>query len=381
MDASTAREILTFSKSHEGYEAPIPEDDVVLVSEAEQLVQHAAIAWNRNNARGPEVAGVLRLADVTFDGTGDFQPALSPVEAPQTPQEPPMAETPAEAPQAPQATPQAPQTPDEEFLTRQEPWQDYDGDTVQVVIDALDAAKIEAEAASIFHHVWAYESANKKRERVLDRLAAIAAEFNGGPTTERMEAPVPDTPAAPPPQPPSVDGDGKPPKREDSPPPEKGIDYSDLIAEVEAEILRDRLQTPEPPTEAAPVLPYDFSRVADKEIRELHGAFGAFAYFADTRVLRHEAIAARCRQQADDIVRELLLAVAQYDDKNHERRMTFITAEVESSPHALALRSIQRRHEIFAEAARRERDGYHKLVETLSRQESMRHNEWLRAQK
>lgn len=370
MNATTAREILTFSKSHEGYDAPIPEDDAALVAEAEQLVRQAAIAWNRNNARGPEVAGVLRLADETFDGTGDF----SGDEAPQAAQPPEVPATPAEAPEAPQEAPQAPETPGEEFLTRQEPWMEYDGDAVEVVINALDVAKVEDEAANILHHVWAYENANKGRQRILDHLATIAVEFNGGtpPPADTAEE-QPQEPQAP--EPPA---NGHAP---DSPPPEKGIDYSDLIREVEAEISRDRLHVPQPPTDEAPVFPYDVSRVSDKELRDLHHAFSAYAYFADTRVLRHEAIATRARQQADDIVRELLLTVAQYDDKNHERRMTFITAEVESSPHVVALRSIQRRHEIFAEAARRERDGYHKLVEGLSRQESMRQNEWLRAQK
>lgn len=369
MDATTAREILTFSKSHEGYEAPIPEDDGVLVAEAEQLVQQAAIAWNRNNARGPEVSGVLRLADQSFDGTGEFNGR--PVEAPQTPQEVPVPETPTEAPQAPETAPQVPQTPDEEFLTRQEPWMEYDSDGVEVIINALDVAKADADAGMVLHHVWAYESANKARARVLDHLNTIAAEMNGGPPPEtvedRAEEPHVPVPAPPPPA--------------DSPPPEKGIDYSDLIAEVEAQISRERLHAPEPPTDPAPQLPYDLTSVSDGDLRALHSTFSAYAYYADTRVLRHEAIAMHARQQADDIVRELLLTVANYDDKNHERRMTFITAEVESSPHVVALRGIQRRHEIFAEAARRERDGYHKLVESLSRQESMRHNEWLRAQK
>lgn len=370
---------MTFSKSHEGYEGPIPEDDAVLVSEAEQLVHQAAIAWNRNNARGPEVAGVLRLADDTFDGSGDFNGNSASAEAPQPSPTPETPATPAPAPEAPQTAQEAPETPDEEFLTRQEPWMEYDSDDVETIVNALEAAKTEPEAASIFHHVWAYESANKGRQRILAHLTAIAAEFDGTPIGP-AEAPG-ETAEEQVPGQPSSDGypaDSPPP---DSPPPETGIDYSDLIAEVEAEIGRERLHTPQPPTEDAPALPYDVSRVSDGELRNLHHAFGAYAYYADTRVLRHEAIAARARQQADDIVRELLLTVAQYDEKNHERRMTFITAEVESKPHVVALRKIQRRHEIFAEAARRERDGYHKLVEMLSRQESMRHNEWLRAQK
>lgn len=374
MNVTQAQEILKFSKSHEGYEADIPEADAAVIADAELLVERAAVAWNRNRARGPEVEGVLRLANERFDGSGDF-------EAPEAPEAAEPAETPAEAPQAPPAAPDAPEeTSDEEWRTNQEPWGGYDNDTVAVITAALDATaegnggvnengKIikldDAEIGEILGHVWAYETANKKRDRVLDHLGTLAARMGQPDTQEQNGQPA----------------EQSPPPPSDSPPPEKGIDYSDLIAEVEARIAAERIHVPAPPEGSPVVMPYAIANVSDTELRELHHAFGAYAYYAEYRVQRHEAIAQRARQQADDIVRELLLVVAQYDDRNHERRMTFITAEVESSPHVVALRAIQRRHEVFAEAARRERDSYHKNVEFLSRQESMRHNEFLRGQK
>lgn len=383
MDAALARQILVFAKERQSYEAPIPEEDDALVTEASTLIAQATIAWNRNQARGPEVEGVLRLANPGFDGTGDYRDgaapdaeprniAEAPLPEPAAPgggDEPPAPDVPdvAEEEPEPQPDPQPepePVNPDE-MRARQVPWAEYDDDSEKVIRDALDAALSEPDADDILAHVWAYESANKKRARILGHLAKIAEQRQQQPEPQpetEPEAPQ-EAPAAP--QTPA----------EDSP------DYADLIAEVEAQIASERLHAPEPPTEAAPVLPYDYSRVSDKDIRELHGAFGAFAYYADTRVQLHERIAAHARQQADEIARELLIAVANYDEKGKERRLTQIEAEIESTPAVAELRTIQRRHETLAASHRRERDSYNRTVEFLSRQESMRHNEFLRSQR
>jgi hypothetical protein len=157
------------------------------------------------------------------------------------------------------------------------------------------------------------------------------------------------------------------------------IDYSDLVAEVEEALERERLHVPEPPVDDPPMLPYDYSKVSDADLQSLHAQFSSFAYRANYLLMRDDRIAHIAKMQADEMARELLVATAKYDDHGKERKVSFIEAEIESTAALKKLRSIQRRHEIFAQAHRRERDSYSKLVESMSRLESMRHNVWERS--
>ncbi len=155
--------------------------------------------------------------------------------------------------------------------------------------------------------------------------------------------------------------------------------YRELVRIVKGEQRAEHLHYPEPPTEPAPELPYDWNKLSDEQVRSLHSIFSSFAYRVGKLVTEEEQISLRCKQQADEMARELTLAAAKYDDHNKERKVAFIEAEVESSPDVKAWRRRQRRHEANASAFRQQRDGYHKLVEALSRHETMRDNEWVRA--
>jgi hypothetical protein len=84
---------------------------------------------------------------------------------------------------------------------------------------------------------------------------------------------------------------------------------------------------------------------------------------------------------ADDIHNAILVKLPRYDERDKEKRVALIEAEVESDENIKRWRRRQRKHETFAAAHRNERDSIGRLVDALSRHESMRHQEWERSGK
>lgn len=412
MQAEQARAILAQAKSTESYEGPIPEDDSKAVSEAENLVEMARVAWQQN-VQGPEVEAILRLAEGDFDGhelpqNGNGHGLEQPLEASDN--------------------------TDERIdkMVEEEPWEGYDGDRDKSIRELLMAGmEGEKDPRDLLAHVWAYESANKGRTRILNLVEELRQKLDDEP--ESTHATPDDPPVPPAEETPAADADEAHSNggRDSEPEPEvaratdhgqSGSDgqpeaevpqadisgsetdaagggalggsdddsqsegqedftYPDLVAEVEEELRRNRLHVPEPPTEEAPRLPYDYSKLTDSELQSLHTVFSSYAYRASYLLMLHERAAMIAKMHADELHRELLVSIAKYDDKGKERKITVLEAEIESTPLIKRLRRDQRKHEIFAAAHRQERDSYNKLVESMSRLETMRQNEHERSRR
>lgn len=155
--------------------------------------------------------------------------------------------------------------------------------------------------------------------------------------------------------------------------------YKQLVTDAEEEISRQRMHIPEPPAEQAPQIPWDWTKMSDGELQTLYGIFSAFGYYVDYKLARDSRIALACKQAADELARELLVASVKYDAKGKEIKVTDREAAIEADENVKLWRKRQRRHEAFASALRSERDGYYKLLENLSRHESMRQDEWQRS--
>jgi hypothetical protein len=96
-------------------------------------------------------------------------------------------------------------------------------------------------------------------------------------------------------------------------------------------------------------------------------------------LLREDRVALECKRAADELANELLKAIDKYDDKGKHKTLTLLEKEVEADPHVLNWRRLQYKHDAFTASARRERDSLYKLVESLSRFETMRQQEWQRS--
>jgi hypothetical protein len=428
--ATKARELLTQARKDELYEGPIPEDDDKAISEAAALVEMAKTAWNQY-VRGPEVTAILSIAGEDGD-------------APEHESNPePEPEPEVEIPNPEEAIETKEDLPGDAALTKVEPWEGYANDGVKDIKAGIESALKEypeSELADLLGHIWAYEEANKNRLSVLKYLETVAEEIaNRPPEGEvEIESPLPDEDApetdkidevAPPVPIPDnepisrINSDIQPeevsvePSPEQETPANDGVsdellpgaeiasempinpnarllpeevpqeideepdDYYKLVDHVETELSKERAQVPQSPPEDIPELPWDWTKMTDKELQHLYGVYTSLSYYKNFVLAREERMAMHCKQAADEMHSELLLKLEKYDDHNKPKTMTLLEAEIESLDDVKAWRRRQRKHDIFATAARQERDSYNKIVESLSRLESMRANEWERAGK
>lgn len=430
VNIDTARALLAQGKKDGTFEAPIPEDDAKAIAEANDLVEMAQTAWDQH-VRGPEVEILLRMAS---EGG----------EPEETPKEEPKEEAPKEEPkeEKPEPEPETPAPGDQEKepesgtegtdLANVEPWESYDGEKVSDIISGINAGLkeyTEADFVDLMANVWAYEAAHKNRQTILNRLESIAAQLQSGegikeeePSGEQPveepegEAPTPPededggsesgTPAeadsgaegeepAQPAEEPSGEAEApveeEQPKQEEKPPRRKreqkkedGLgdpDYEQIVRKVEEDMERERVHKPKAPEEDIPDLPWDWTKMTDKELQSFHGIYSAVAYYKGYQLSREERMALHCKAAADELHNALLVALDKYDDHGKEKKVALIEAEVESDENIIKWRRRQRKHEQFAASHRNERDSVGKLVDALSRTESMRHQEYERAGK
>ena len=413
--ADQARALIAQAKQDQTYEGPVPEDDAKAVEEANALVELATDAWN-DMVRGSEVETILRMAAQFESENGD-----APVEAEPEPEKvsarkDPDPDLPVQdaRPDLVQTAAAAFRTDDLDELRKVEPWEGYAdekvGDIVNGVNAAIETYELE-ELYELLRNIWAYESSHRNRKTVLDAVQdvhtqIVEAQRAEGETpyappnqvdrpAEAVEAPAQEPESEPEPAEDEDAGDGETaedqpePDAEPEPEPEAPAQevpagepddvYQRLVADAEEEIRQQRMHIPEPPADAAPEIPWDWTKLSDAELQRLHSTFHGFAYYVDYRYSRESRIALACKQAADEMARELLVAAAKYDEKGKEIRVTFLEAEIEADENVKLWRYRQRRHEAFASALRSEREGYFKLLEGLSRHESMRTDEWQRS--
>lgn len=403
MNAEKAKAILTQAKADETYEAEIPTDEAKLISEAEGLIEMAQQAWDQYT-RGPEVEALLRIANEDFGSDNGNAPAAA---APEPEEETASSEAP---------------VADGDDLSQVEPWDQYDNEKVSDIKAGIEYASksdeySDDELRELMSHVWQYEAAHKNRSTILDYLGEIAAShFGDGGAEEPAESqseeapaeepqadpdeavetevpveeptPEPDPEPEPEPEPEEQPKPKKAPKKPDkkSPPPTVPAaessgdeDFDELIKHVEEELERERLVVPKPPEEEIPEIPWDWTKISAADLQKLYMFYSNLAYYKSYRLSRDERLALHCKQAADELHRDLLNATDKYDENNKQRTMTLLEAEVESDPEVKKWRRRQRQYETFASAARQERDSYNKIVESMSRVETMRHNEWERS--
>ena len=397
MNASQARAILTQAKADETYEADPPEDDAKAVEEAEGLVKMAQDAWDQN-IRGPQVESILRLA--AEDGNGAEPAAESP---------PPKEEESESSSVESQEIESAFGLSDEDMTRMQdeEPWEEYDSEKVSEIVEAVEIGmEADDDPMDLLAHVWVYESAHKGRVRILRRLEEIGAQFGpaaetpGDTESEPSSPDAPDdgsdeegteegqeggeAPSEPASEPPDVEEEPEPAEVPAPDEPAEEIDepeaYRNLLALAEREVSQQRSHVPSaPPSDEDFDLPFDYTTLSDRELQTFYGVYTNLAYYTNYRVLIEEARARLCREAATELFNNLLVNSDKYDDHDKQKTMTILEAEVNSDENVKLWKRRQRKHEAFAKQLHNERDGYNKIVESLSRLETMRHQEFERS--
>jgi hypothetical protein len=415
MEVTTAREIIKRAKADETYEGPIPEDNATLITEAQSLVEMAEQAWAQH-IRGPDVEAILRLAAEGQDGAAADEEQAT---------EEPEAEV-EDAPKAdviPSKLTNAPAN-----LQKSEPWEGYGEYRVSDVTNGLNWYRENDPEAflDLLRHVWAYETSHKNRSRILEFAVEIwkrsggevdaeedveaeattaeseraeeataeataeaeadvdesigdelqAAEEEEGKTSDATDVAERETRPA--------RSEGRPDERKPSTEDRPGGSgaYRKLIEIVERELKNERLDgIPEPPKEEAPELPWKWADVTDTQLQNMHMQYASFAYYKGYVRARDERIALHCKEAADELHNALLVKAPKYDEKGKEIKVTVLEAEISSDSNVKRWRKLQRKHELLAAQAKQEQESYLKLVEALSRLETMRHNAWERSKR
>lgn len=362
MTPDKARAIINQSKIAEVYEGPIPDEDEKAISEAEKLVGMARDAWNQN-VRGPEVESILRIADDEFAGGEEIEEEEEIVEEEEAEIEIEVVEDESEEEQQ------------EESLAS--PWPEYDSlGVVDVVKDISSrAGELFGEELQVFlKGVWEYESATRDRQTILKKLDKLASKIDGDATeedgTDEPEATtevevVEEELSAPTEEPKAFVVDEK--------------TYHAIVRAVEEDLEKDRRHVPEPPSDEAPQLPWDWTKSSDTEIQSLYSYYSLLAYYKSFVLTREERMSLECKRAADELVNQLMKTADKYDEKGKGKRVTEIESEIEADPNVSYWRRLQKKHEAYCAQARRDRNSLYKIVEQLSRFETMRQQEWQRS--
>ena len=425
MHATQARVIIVQARKDEVYEGPIPQDDLKAIEEANALVNMAQQAWDMN-AKGPQVEAILRIAAAEIPEEEKIVTEVSLADAEQTTPDPTLESGVIVQENVPEAVPEVlvdvPETevrverqpeisldPDpvpvairgsSEKLAKVEPWEGYSTDRVPTIVETLQfGLEGEAKPLELLRHVEAYESAHKDRSRILKRVQEFRAKYNGtepqvevvtptdpplqevpevsvenrekvaGPIDnqtdlvteiEKAEKEIPEAPA------PAIDSDN------DS-------DYELMLKFVQDELLGENFHVPKKLPEEKTELPFDLTTLSDRELHAVYGQFSVYAYAASYRMILEEARARKCGHAADEIHKYLLTSAEKYDSQNKPKTMTILEAEIEQNVDIKFWRKAQQKHALFGQVYKNERDSYNRLVESLSRLETMRQNEFLRS--
>lgn len=426
----TARSIIAEAKKNGIFEGPIPEDSEAAQKEAKVIVDMAKLAWEEL-VRGPEVVAILKL-EASDEKEIEEVP---PVEENPRPEEE-IADDVREAEEA-EETDLSKTEPWDDYDDDKIP-------AIKETIDVFVASNDQEKSELLLAHVWEYEFSNKNRQRVfahVNSLKEILDEETSpekdstpeaqGEVTETSESDAPTQDSGEQLSSGDSNADVVPEPEDNEPRQEKSIttgtiiaseiaagsiisdnqirdysimsqeefedklskisyggetekepEYVELIKDVEDQLERERLHIPAPlPPGDQPEVPFDLNELTDKQLRSLHGAFGAYAYRTGYLLMKEEGKARRCKERADDLHRNFLAVIEKQDEHGKQKVIAVLEAEIESLPEVIKWRKRQRMYELQAHSLRAQRDGYLKEGEILSRQETMRHNDWERGRR
>lgn len=141
------------------------------------------------------------------------------------------------------------------------------------------------------------------------------------------------------------------------------------------ETVRDNLPIPKDPPEV-PELPFDFTSLADEELRFLHGAFNACLARAAWLYAINEAGESAAKKIADHYEEEYIINADRKDFGGKPKTAALLKAEAASENSAIVKwRDLEKKHSIKGNKYRRLRDIYESNVERLSREGTLRNDE------
>jgi hypothetical protein len=392
MNAEFARMILKEAAAQGLDDQPISADDEKAVRDAEEIVEMAREAWIQH-VRGKQVKAVLKIAGHLDDSDKLLDPA--------------------------EVDDEDDELIDERInLAHSVPWEDYDTETQEAILEELDRlwkdlSVSDDDFLGILANVLEYEKVHKDRSGLQTKIRKLYKVYLKveGEDDEKTEHSEDHTEAAPEPQDEATEGSREAPRvdeesteKEAEKPiesPVLGRDSTPSQARGEAatnpngndpegirsyqqrakaEVDSQRQVIPRPPTDDPKLVPADWTNLSDKQLQELYSQYAALAFYSSYQLQVEERRAFHARQAVHELKNELRVHIEK-NDENKKRSAGSIEAEVETDQNVKLWLRAQREHEMNANAHRQERDSYIRVVDSLSRFATLRHDEWQRSGK
>jgi hypothetical protein len=142
------------------------------------------------------------------------------------------------------------------------------------------------------------------------------------------------------------------------------------------EFIDKTLPVPVDPNEEEPELPFDLTSISDRELRFLHGAYGAYFSRANYLYSIEEAGLSAAKQIADEHEDEYIATADRKDIGGKPKTGALLKIEAaKADPAILKWRERENNHARRAKRLSRMRDIYEKNVERLSREGTLRYEE------
>lgn len=151
--------------------------------------------------------------------------------------------------------------------------------------------------------------------------------------------------------------------------------YDKLLAEATADVERERMVVPKPPTQRVPEIPEDWSKISDSELRNLYMTYSSLAFYKDYILAVAMRKATLCKQAVEELSNELMTTLPKHDENGKAKTIALLEAEIYSDENVCRWRRRQTSFEMQVTSAKNEKDSFHKIVESMSRLATMRAEE------
>lgn len=269
---------------------------------------------------------------------------------------------------------------EEEAEAMKPPWRGFDGRNVKQLSASLPK-KTDEELA----YVYEYEKANKDRDSIIKLLESLAAErqeeaaeeegegeeeTNADGLTEAEEEAIHEENDTEP----DDEADLRTEELDDE---DFDAEHLEVVQKVIKKIDTENLFVPDPLPEDVIELPFDLTDCSNTEIRKLHGAFNAYSARAAYVLMIEEQCERSCGYIAEQKMAEYIDSIEKIDEETKKpKSVTALEAEAKQDETVSLWLNRKHEHGSVAIAMRKERDMYDKTVTVLSREWTMRSEEF-----
>lgn len=302
------------------------------------------------------------------------------------------------------------------------PWRGYDSRKMEQIIRKLP--KLDDEELA---EVYDYESANKNRQGIMKALAKIAAERQPDPEPEEEEEteespedgytwedlvsfdkdelknlidlndldvskrgnadtlrekiaealdiePDEDDDDDPEDDPAEEETSGREDPEDD---PDDDDEHRRLVAKIKKRVDEEFFSIPAKLPQEIVELPFDLTQESDEAIRRLHSAFTSYFARAAYVAKLEGQLADACKHIGDKKHAEVMASLPRIDEETKkEKNVTLLKAEAENDPTVELWRDRHLSHSMMASNSKKDCDIYEKNISSLSREWTMRHEEY-----